>query len=125
MIDLVETLRVVERRLSEAHGPFDLFGLFRRRRGVDWELVASAPWFDPGRRPTIELFIDELKKAGGTDLLSRLARITITPDVGFLESVRSVATVEHGMVPVGPGEYGNVEMARGYVITCRPAAVPA
>ena len=122
VIDLVEVLREVERALSEKHGPFELFGLFRRRRGVGWDIVAAAPWFTVGLRPTIEAFIDELKRVGGPEVTMRISRILVMPDPQFLEAVHSVVTVEHGMEVVGPGEYGNVEIARGYVITSRPLA---
>ena len=48
-----------------------------------------------------------------------IPRLMLVPDAGFLRAVHDTVTVEHGLEVVGPGDYGNVEVARGYVITSR------
>lgn len=127
---MIGYLRTVEASLSGEHGAFDLFGLFQRRRNtaLGWDVVASAPWAYSGPRSVIELVIEDLKRVGGTPALLTISRVIALPSRRFVDAVHSVVHVEHGLETVGPGEYGNVEIARGYVITSRvpaAAAVPA
>ncbi len=124
MSGLLDALRSVEASLSVRQGAFELFGLFRPRRALDWDVVVAAPWTDPGERATIELVIDDLKRVAGTPVLLLVSRIIVGPDRSFLDAVHATVTVEHGLEVVGPGDYGGIELARGYVITSRrPAAV--
>ena len=120
---LLTDLGNAEFELSQRMGEFELFGLFRRRRSVGWELVATAPWFDPGLRPTIEVLLEVIGRVTGRPALESLSRILVMPDRSFIEAMHETVTVQHGLEVVGPGDFGNVEVARGYVITNKRPAV--
>lgn len=125
MTDLVDALTDIEATLAADRGEFDLFGLFRRRRALDWDVVAAAPWIGPLSRPTIETLVGQIKRVAGEPALMLISRIIVGPDLRFVEAVAAAVTVRHGLEIVGPGDYANVEIARGYVITSRRPAVPA
>jgi hypothetical protein len=123
---LIDALVKIEAALSDERGDFELFGLFRRRRATDWDVVVAAPWVGPQSRTTVELLVEQIRQVAGPPALLLVSRIIVAPDPRFIDAVASAVSVHRGLEVVGPGDYGSVELAIGYVITSRrptPVAV--
>lgn len=117
MEDLLSALREAERLLTYRYEPFTLFGLFERE-GVQerWDLIASAPWLEKGRKG-IEVMAQVIAKLPKEEA-TQISRIVIlAPESAAVQAIVDAATViDKGFAVVGPMLIGRAEVTRGYLL---------
>lgn len=120
---IIVKLQKLERQLSGERGRFDLFGLFLREGAADrWDVVAAAPWFGEDKRHALELLAARLKGSVGASGMMMISRIVpLAHHDRFLQAVRELVNVEHGLREISDVDLAGVQIERGYVITCQTA----
>jgi hypothetical protein len=118
---MIDRLRKLESELSQERGPFDLFGLFLREGAPNrWDVVIAASWFGDDEWSVLRFLVDKIKKAVGINGLMMISRVVPLPSRSpFLSAARRAVRIEHGLEEIRDREFGNIEISRGYVITCR------
>lgn len=115
--DLLSALREAERRLTSQHGPFTLFGLFEREGSQErWDLVASAPWLERGRKG-IEIMAQVIARLPKEEAIQISRIVTLPPESAGVQAIVKAATViDKGFAVVGPTFIGRAEVTRGYLL---------
>lgn len=119
LADLLTNLQNLEIKLSEEAGPFDLFGLFLRQESSGkWDLVVAAKWFGDEKRKALEVISARLKRSVGNEGIHLISRIVpLAPHDRFLSDLTSAITIEHGIHELGSCEFGDVSIARAFIVT--------
>jgi hypothetical protein len=127
MKELAEKLRRVESLLSDANGPFDLFGLFLREDSVDvWDLLVAASWLDPGKLVALRKIATKVQEELGADELTKISRIVIIEETNpALAAVQQAVSVEHGLAEIQNTTFFGLMIRHAFVITARRRLPPS
>jgi hypothetical protein len=116
---MLEKLKRLERQLSDEYGSFNLFGLFLREGSNEkWDLVVAAKWLKSHDGDAIDLLSGRLKSVLGRLEIMMISRIVSLSETDrFLTAIAADIHVIHGLREISQGNFADVEIDRGYVIT--------
>ena len=112
--------------MAAENGEFSLFALFLRHNALNgWDLIASAPWLDPGDRESYKRVYEYLGRSFGAEDFARIARVVIL-DPSDPEVVRS------SMPEIAQGRnlrkvnfaFGGVDVRLGYFLAAGQSPPP-
>lgn len=126
MREIAEKLRTVEKALSDANGPFDLFALFLREDSADvWDLLVAAPWLNPDKLLALREIATRVQEELGPDELTKISRIVIIEENNpALAAVQRAIDVEHGLAELQSSMFFGLMIRHAFVITSRQGPPP-
>ena len=126
MKEIAEKLRKVERSLSDANGPFDLFALFLREDSAEvWDLLVAASWLNPNKLVALRDIAENVKAELGADELTKLSRIVIIEESNpALAAVQQAISIEHGLSEIQGSVFFGLMIRHAFVITSRRRPSP-
>jgi hypothetical protein len=119
MKQIVEKLRKIEGDLSNANGPFDLFGLFLREDAPDvWDLVVAASWIEQNKAGALREISKTLQQQLTPSELTKLSRVVIIDDTNpALPAIAAALGVEHGNASVKDSNFFGLAIKEAFIIT--------
>lgn len=121
MKQLIEKLVSLERQISTEKGEFSLFALFLREDAPNkWDLVASAPWIETGKKETLDYFAKLLRSSLDLQELLSLSRIVLIDlNNPGLKAIHKDIRVEHGIVEIKDSNFFGLDIKHAYIITSK------
>lgn len=119
MKEIVEKLREIEDELSNAKGPFDLFGLFLREDAPDvWDLVVAGSWIEQNKSEALREISKALQQKLAPGELTKLSRVVIVDDTNpALSAIAAAISVEHGNAFVKDSNFFGLAIKEAFIIT--------
>jgi len=121
MKTFIEKMQQIEKQMSEEHGPFELFAVFRPDSSLRlWDVLVSARWMSERERDNLRLMAKYLNNAYSEKEIVHLSGVVIVPpDYEGLRTFQSQVEVEHGLKEFRNVTFFEVYLLHAYVITSR------
>jgi hypothetical protein len=125
MQKLLARFRQIEADVVQERGEFSLFALFLPEDAHGkWDLIVAAPWIGDWNMPSLEYVSGKVTARLNPEELLSLSKVVIIPfDV---EEVRDLiktypVTPEEKPIEIRDRDFSSVPIARGFILTARPA----
>jgi hypothetical protein len=126
MQELLNKLRDSAGEIATEKGEFTLFALLQREDAVGgkWDLVVAAPWIGEGRLETLKYLAGRITpRLSLEELLSLSKMVTVFPnDEPVRRLIQAFPVIpDQKPVEIRDWDYDGMPIARGYILTARPA----
>jgi hypothetical protein len=123
MIDIytiVSKLLEIEKEISREKGSFNLFGLFFREDGINWNILVASEWIDKDKYGSIRYISSIIQHNLSAEELSYISGIEIIDSNNpYLESIYRTIHVEHDIVEIGNRVFFGFWIKYAYIITSK------
>jgi len=124
MKNFIERMKQIELQLSNEHGPFELFALFRPDTTLRlWDVLVSAKWMGRNDLDSMRIVAKPMNRAFSDQEIIQFSGIVIIPsDYEGLRKFQSSVKVEHGLKEFRNITFFDVPILHAYVITSHHTA---
>ena len=121
MKKLIQKFEIIERKLSQEKGEFELFALFQTDFSIDkWDLVIAAPWTAKDRSKALRYIVNKTKMELKEDELIMLSKIVIIDENNSdLKAVQQALSTEHNAVEIQNCDFFGIKIKHAYIITSK------
>jgi hypothetical protein len=119
MKNFVEKMKQIELEISNEHGPFELFALFRPDTTLRlWDVLVSAKWMGRNDLDSMRIIAKPMNKAFTVQEIIQFSGIVIIPaDDEGLRKFQAEVQIEHGFREFRNVTFFDVPILHAYVIT--------
>jgi hypothetical protein len=121
MNNLINKLKLAEKKLSEANGAFELFAIFLREDNIDkWDLLVSAPWIEKNKQIGLQKVANLVQSELTKEELVQLSRIIIIDKINkSLDVIHKAVNIEHGSVEIKDSNFFGLIIKHAFLITSK------
>jgi hypothetical protein len=121
MREIIEKLKLIEKRISEQEGSLSLFSLFLREDSEEkWDLVVSAEWLEKDKKNGYEILADEVNKILNKNELLTLSRIVLLDKRNpVLQKINQAVSCEHIDVELKDSNFFGLQIKHAFIITSK------
>ncbi|MRW87250.1 hypothetical protein GJ698_24580 [Pseudoduganella sp. FT26W] len=119
MKNFIEKMKQIELQISNEHGPFELFALFRPDTTLKlWDVLVSAKWMGQSELDSMRIVAKPMNRAFSAQEIVQFSGIVIIPaDDEALRKFQTEVQVEHGLREFRNVTFFDVPILHAYVIT--------
>jgi hypothetical protein len=124
MKNFVDKMKQIELEISNEHGPFELFALFRPDTTLRlWDVLVSAKWMGRNDLDSMRIVAKPMNKAFAAQEIIQFSGIVIIPaDDEGLRKFQAEVQIEHGLREFRNVTFFDVPILHAYVITSHHTA---